>query len=141
MNKGKQPMLLIVDGQGGGVGRSIAERLLKEKLNVNIIAIGTNAVATSNMMKAGLSTGATGENACIYNCEQADIIVGPIGIILPNAMHGEISAAIALAVAKSKAQRVLIPVPNSHIYIAGLQEQTLSQYLDDAVHIVVEACS
>ena len=137
MMKNEQPILLIIDGQGGGVGKSIAERLLKEKIRAKIIVVGTNAAATSNMMKAGVAAGATGENACIYNCTRADIIVGPIGIIFPNAMHGEISPKIALAVAQSAAHRVLIPVPNSHLYIAGLEEQSLTQYLDDAVREII----
>ncbi len=138
MTRNEQPTIVIIDGQGGGVGKSIAERLLKERIKAKIIVVGANAVATSNMMKAGPTAGATGENACIYNCAQADIIVGPIGIIFPNAMHGEISAAMALAVAQSKAHRVLIPVPNSHLYIAGLQEHSLTQYLDDAVRVILD---
>ena len=136
MKHAETKKVLILDGQGGGVGRKIAERLLQEPLHLEYIVVGTNAVATSNMMKAGITTGATGENAWIYNAGRADMIVGPIGIILANAMHGEISAQMALAVANSPAERVLVPVPNHHIRIAGLPELTLSQYLDEMVKSV-----
>ncbi|NLW78258.1 MAG: DUF3842 family protein [Ruminococcaceae bacterium] len=128
--------LLILDGQGGGVGRKIAERLLREAPGAELLVVGSNAVATANMMKAGGIAGATGENAWVYNCGRAHIIVGPIGIVLANAMHGEISPAMALAVAQSPAQRVLVPVPNHHIRVAGLPEKTLAQYLDDMVPAV-----
>ena len=128
--------LLILDGQGGGVGRKIAERLLCEKWDMEYLVVGTNAAATSNMMKAGVTAGATGENAWIYNCAHADIIVGPIGIILANAMHGEVSPDMALAAADSPAERILVPVPNRHIKIAGAQEQSLAQYLESAVQLI-----
>ena len=130
--------IAILDGQGGGVGRKIAERLLSEKWNVEFVAVGTNAIATSNMMKAGITTGATGENAWIYNSAHADIIVGPIGIILPNAMRGEISAAMALAAVDSPAEIILVPVPNGHIKIAGTEEKGLQQYLEDVVLLIGE---
>lgn len=129
--------LLILDGQGGGVGRKIAERLLQEKLDMGFVVVGTNAAATSNMMKAGVPNGATGENAWLYNCAKADIIVGPIGIVLAHSMHGEISPNMALAVTESDAKRVLLPVTNQHIYIAGLQEMALAQYLEEAVKIIL----
>jgi hypothetical protein len=136
MLKTKKRKLLILDGQGGGVGRQIAERLLTEKLDMDFVVVGANAAATSNMMRAGVAVGATGENAWIYNCGRADVIVGPIGIILANSMHGEISSKMALAVANSEAARVLVPVPNQHISIAGLSELALSHYLDKAVEII-----
>lgn len=129
--------LLILDGQGGGVGRKIAERLLQEKLDMGFVVVGTNAAATSNMMKAGVPNGATGENAWLYNCPKADIIVGPIGIVLAHSMHGEISPEMALAVTDSDAKRVLLPVTNQHVYIAGLQEMALAQYLEEAVKIIL----
>lgn len=129
-------ILLVMDGQGGGVGRKIAERLVAENLSLELIAVGANAAATSNMMKAKITAGATGENAWIYNCAKADIIAGPIGIILANSMHGEISPKMALAVAESDAKRILVPVPNRHISIVGLPERTLPQYLDEMVQII-----
>lgn len=128
--------LLVLDGQGGGVGRKIAERLIAEAFPYDLIVVGANAAATSNMMKAKITAGATGENAWIYNCLKADIIVGPIGIILANAMHGEISPKMASAVAESEAQRILIPVPNIHISIAGLTELSITQYIEEMVEIL-----
>ena len=128
--------LLILDGQGGGVGRQIAERLLAEKLDMDFIVVGTNAAATSNMMKAGVAAGATGENAWVYNCARADIIVGPIGVILANAMHGEISPKMALAAADNGAKKILVPVPNQHISIAGLEILPLTHYLDNLISII-----
>lgn len=128
--------LLVLDGQGGGVGRKIVERLLEEKIGLEYIVVGANSAATSNMMKAGVSAGATGENAWVYNCARADIIVGPVGIILANSMHGEISPRMALAVMESPAKRVLVPVPNQHIAVAGLPELPLPQYLEEALKII-----
>lgn len=137
--KTKNPTsILILDGQGGGVGKKIAERLLSEKVDAEMVVVGANAVATSNMMKAGISAGATGENAWIYNCAKADIIVGPIGIILANSMHGEISPQMALAVVDSPAKRVLVPVSNRHISIVGLPEMPLSQCLDELIKYIQE---
>lgn len=133
-------LLVILDGQGGGVGRQIAERLVAERLNADLIVVGTNAAATSNMMRAGVTAGATGENAWCFNCARADIIVGPIGIILANAMHGEISPKMAMAVMESSAERILIPVQNKHVTIAGLPDLALTDYLSDAVRIVRENC-
>lgn len=133
----KKRRLLILDGQGGGVGRKIAESLLAEKWDdTEYMVVGTNAAATSNMMKAGVTAGATGENAWVYNCARADVIVGPIGIVFANAMHGEISPAMAVAVANSPAERVLVPVPNEHVKIAGLAEGTLASYLHAAVRLI-----
>ena len=132
----QMPLAVIFDGQGGGIGRGIAEHLLHEKLPIRLIVVGTNAVATSNMMKAGVSTGATGENACVYNCAQADIIIGPIGIVFPNAMHGEISSRMTNAVMESAAEKVLVPVANNHVQIVGLQPRPLAQTLDEMAEMV-----
>ena len=129
--------LVILDGQGGGVGRKIAERLLAEKMDFEYVVVGANAIATANMMKAGIGAGATGENAWIYNCAHADVIVGPIGVILANAMHGEVSPQMAFAVTSSPAERILVPVPNRHIKIAGAEEKGLAQYLEDVIHLIM----
>lgn len=130
--------LLILDGQGGGVGRRLAERLLQEELDMELVVVGTNAAATSNMMKAGVAAGATGENAWRFNCTGAAIIAGPIGIILPDAMRGEISPSMAQAVAQSPAKKVLVPVANhqNHVHIVGLPETTLARHVEDAAAAV-----
>ena len=128
--------ILVIDGQGGGIGKGLIERLRSRLPSVNIVAAGTNALATSAMLKAGANVGATGENAVIYNCRSADIICGPIGIIMANAMYGELTPAIAQAVGESRAQRVLIPVSLSHTWVAGVEEKSATRYLDDAAEIV-----
>lgn len=130
--------ILVIDGQGGGMGRSLVERLRQTLPTAEIIAAGTNATATANMLKAGASMGATGENAVIYNCAHTDVIVGPIGIVLANALLGEISPAMACAVSSSGAQLVLIPAAKCHTRIAGLDEKPLTRYLEDAVRLVEE---
>jgi len=127
--------ILVLDGMGAGIGRQIVERLTSAGIDANITVVGSNSAATSNMMKPGV-TAATGENAFIYNSGKADIIIGPIGIILPNSMNGEISPAMALAVAQSEAQRILIPVSNQHIKIAGMPNVSLAHSLDEMVRDV-----
>ncbi|HCS75434.1 MAG TPA: hypothetical protein DIW17_16365, partial [Clostridiales bacterium] len=109
--------ILVIDGQGGKVGKSIVEQLKAALPNQKITAIGTNSIATSTMLKAGADMGATGENPVIYNCKDADIIVGPIGIILANSLLGEVTPQMAAAVSGSKAQKFLIPSNkcNSHV--------------------------
>ncbi|MBI4681753.1 MAG: DUF3842 family protein, partial [Nitrospirae bacterium] len=103
--------IAVVDGQGGGIGSLIVKRLREEfKDSVEIIALGTNAVATTYMMKAGADKGASGENAIIWNAGKVNIIAGPISIMLPNAMLGELTAKMAEAVSSSQARKLLIPL-------------------------------
>ncbi len=123
--------VVVVDGMGAGLGKGIVERLCNLNLNIKMIVVGTNSAATANMMRPGVAAAATGENACIYNCGKADIVLGPIGIILPNAMNGEISPKMALAIAESEAEKILIPVSNQHFTIAGIPNIPLSHALDD----------
>lgn len=102
--------IVIVDGQGGGIGRMLIERLKGRVQGHTLIAVGTNAMATSAMLRAGADAGATGENAVCYNCQDADLLLGPSGIAIPNAMLGEISPAMAQAVAESYAEKHLLPM-------------------------------
>ena len=131
-------LIMLIDGMGGGIGRSIADALKKTHAAADIIAVGTNSNATANMMKAGISSAATGENSVIYMSAKADIIIGPIGIILPNSMYGEISPEMAVAVASSPAEKILIPIQSGYVHIAGLLDKPLSQYVDEAVNICLE---
>jgi NAD(P)-dependent dehydrogenase (short-subunit alcohol dehydrogenase family) len=132
--------IIVIDGQGGGIGRNLVERLKTEAPNAVVIAVGTNSLATSAMIKAGANAGATGENAVIYNCSHADIITGPIGIILANSMLGEITADMALAVSGSCAEKVLVPVSKCHVRIAGMEDKPISKYIEETVATIKQLC-
>ena len=128
--------IVVIDGQGGGIGRSLVELLVRNFPGAEIGAVGTNSAATENMMKGGPTFAATGDNAVIFNAAEADIIVGPAGIIMANAMHGEISPAIAMAISSGKAKVVLIPMNHCRAYIAGVEEKKVTEYLNDAMEII-----
>lgn len=126
--------ILVIDGQGGGLGRAIIERLRREKLPPHeLIAVGTNASATSTMMKAGADAGASGEAAVLWNCPRADLIVGPIGILASGSMLGELSPAMAEAIGKSDAVKILVPLNRCRIEVVGIHEDTLPSRLEDLV--------
>ena len=128
--------LLIIDGQGGGCGRGLIERLRAAGCGAAIHAVGTNAAATAAMLRAGADTAATGENAVVVGCRRAAVIAGPIGIVLANSMMGECTPRMAQAVADSDADRVLVPVNRCNTYVAGASELTLGQSLDGAVELI-----
>ena len=132
--------ILIIDGQGGGIGKGIIEQLKKKNCSHRIIGVGTNFAATSAMLKAGADAGATGENPVIYNSEKADIIAGPIGIISANSMYGEISPAIAQAVSKSNAEKVLIPIAKSNIHIISTAEMPMQAYIEETADYIINKC-
>jgi len=121
--------IIVIDGQGGGLGKNIIEQLRKERPDAEITAVGTNAAATAAMLRAGANVGATGENAVIFNCRSADLILGPLGICLSGAMHGEISAAMAAAVSESPALKLLVPVSKCNAKIIGAADKTMAQYV------------
>ena len=125
--------IVVIDGQGGGIGRSLVERIRSELPDVQIVAVGTNSLATSAMLKAGANVGATGENAVICNVKHADVVAGPIGMMVANSLWGEITPAMASAVSESPAQKVLIPVEQCRTRVAGTVHKSLSGYLEDAV--------
>jgi hypothetical protein len=129
--------ILVIDGQGGGMGKALIERLRLRLPDVHIVAAGTNAMATAAMLKAGAHVGATGENAICVNAAKADIIIGPIGIVLADSMFGELTPAMARAVGQSGALRVLIPVSRCCTIVAGVEEKPAGRYLDDAVEMAV----
>ena len=128
--------LVVIDGQGGGFGRAIIEALRAKGYTGEVLAVGTNALATSAMLKAGASTGATGENAAAVNAARAQVIAGPLGLVMANSMLGECSPAMARAVAESPAHKVLIPVAKCGAHIAGLPEKPLAQYIADAAELI-----
>ena len=119
--------ITIIDGQGGKIGKSIVEQLKKSHPKQEIYAIGTNSLATAAMLKAGADYGATGENPCIVNVQDSDIIIGPVGIVIANALLGEITPAIATAVGASKAYKILIPMNRCNHYVVGSSEAGLSE--------------
>jgi len=130
--------VLVIDGQGGKMGKAIVEKLLEKAPGVDITAVGTNTAATSAMIKAGASQGATGENPVVVNAADAQIIVGPIGIMAADALHGEITPKIALAVSRSKAVKVLIPMGKCNVHIAGIPDMSVSEYIARAVDMVCQ---
>lgn len=132
--------LLVIDGQGGGVGKSIVQALKQALPGQIVTALGTNAGATAAMLRAGADNGATGENAICYQCPTAQVIVGVVGIMHANAMLGEISPAMAAAVSGSEAQKVLIPLDRCGITIAGVAPQPLERLIQAAVEKVASLC-
>ena len=134
--------LLIIDGQSGRLGAQIIEGLRKAGLSGthSIVAVGTNALATSGMINAGADHGATGENAVIVQCRSADVIIGPIGITLADAMLGEITPQMAIAVGASDAHRILIPSEKCSTSIIGISPMTRKQQIDACVAQVLALC-
>ncbi len=118
--------ICIIDGQGGGIGSAIIKNLYKSDMDVfEIIALGTNAIATTQMLKAGANRGASGENAIVHIAPKVDIIIGPVSIIAANAMMGEITPKIAEAVSSSPARKYLLPLTQENIEIVGVSPQPL----------------
>ncbi len=124
--------VLVIDGQGGGVGKALVTELKRRSPTITLTALGTNAIATAAMLRAGADQGATGESAIRHQCKSADIIVGVVGILHANAMLGEISPAVALAVGLSDAHKVLIPLERCGLTIAGVARQPLDALIADA---------
>ncbi|MBD5509172.1 MAG: DUF3842 family protein [Lachnospiraceae bacterium] len=125
--------IVVIDGQGGRIGKNVIEQVKANHKDLELYAIGTNTMATSAMLKAGADFGATGENAVLVNVADADIVVGPVGIVFANALLGEITPAIATAVGASRAFKILIPVNRCNHYIAGCTENSLGEYIRIAV--------
>ena len=125
--------IVVIDGQGGNIGRRIVEEIKAKKTGCEILAIGTNSTATALMMKGGADVGATGENPVVLASRDADVIIGPIGIIMADSMYGEITPKMAKAVGASKARKILIPI-NKCVTVAGVDEsRTISDYIKIAV--------
>jgi len=137
-----QPVnVLVIDGQGGGLGRQLVSALAAACPEAELTAVGTNSLAANAMLKAGASRAATGENAVVVNCRRADVIVGPIGIVIADALLGEITPAMAAAVCQSGARRVLVPINHCENYVVGVPDQPVSQLVAAAAQKVQELCS
>ncbi len=133
-------IVLVIDAQGGGIGRQLVSSIKQALPEVEILAVGTNASATAAMLKAGASSAATGENAVVVCSRKADIIVGPIGIVIADSMLGEITPKMALAVAQSSARRILIPFSHCDNIIMGIETASTTELIQKAVTEVQKLC-
>lgn len=124
--------VLVIDAQGGGIGRQLVAAIKKQTPRAVVTAVGTNTVATGAMLKAGADHAATGENAVIAGCRRADVIVGPIGIVIADALFGEVTPAMARAVGQSRAKRILIPVNICDNVVVGVTERNIAQLVQEA---------
>ena len=131
-------VVVVVDGLGGGLGTQIVSQLSGQSgVKAEIIAIGTNAIATQNMIKAGAARGATGENAMRLALKKAGVVIGPIGIVIPHALMGEITPGMAEMIASCDAQKILLPVSQTHVEVIGIETKPLVTVIKDAVARVV----
>jgi hypothetical protein len=128
---------MVMDGQGGGIGKAIIKRLRDTfGEEVEILALGTNSVATSQMMKAGANRGATGENAIIRTAPETDIIMGPLAIIMANSMMGEVTPGMSQAISSSNALKILIPLTQESVKVVGVSGEPLPHLIDKAIEII-----
>lgn len=125
--------ILIIDAQGGGLGRQLTASIKKEFPQAEITAVGTNTLATSNMLKAGADHGATGENAVIVGSRKADVIIGPVGIAIADSMYGEITPAMAAAIGQSDVKKLLIPMNQCNNIIVGVKNTSMSVMIEAAI--------
>ncbi len=129
--------ILIIDGQGGNLGRQLTRRLKEALPGADITAVGTNSTATENMLKGGADRAATGENAVVVNARRAKVIAGPLGIVIADALLGEVTPAMATAVGQSDAVRVLVPMNRCDTLVAGVEEKPMGELIEDAVGRIV----
>lgn len=132
--------ILVVDAQGGGIGRQLTAALKQNIPKAVVTAVGTNSMATSVMLKEGADHAATGENAVVVGARNADVIVGPVGIVIADSLFGEITSAMATAIGQSRAKRILIPVSHCDNMVAGVREASISSLVQDAVEKVRTLC-
>lgn len=130
--------ILVIDGQGGKLGKEIILGLKKFHQQIEIIAVGTNGMATQEMLKAGAEKAATGENPVVFNSKTADIIIGPIGIVIANSLLGEVTPEMALAVGSSAAKKVLIPINKCDNFVIATKSLSFSELINEAIEKVVE---
>ena len=126
--------IMVIDGQGGRMGKSIVEQMKANFPGDEILAIGTNSIATAAMMKAGADAGATGENPAIVGSRKADLIIGPMGIVIADSLLGEITPKMAVAIGQSEAKKILIPVNRCQHFVVGCEDLPLGEY----VKLVIE---
>ena len=125
--------ILVIDAQGGGIGKQIVAAIKREQPQTEITAVGTNSAATAAMLKAGADHAATGENAVVVGCRSADVIIGPIGIVIADAMYGEVTERMAVAVGRADATRILIPINKCENLVAGVKDVSMSAMIEDTL--------
>lgn len=128
--------VLVIDGQGGGLGRQLVAAISAACPDAELTAVGTNSLAASAMLKAGAARAATGENAVLVNARRADVIVGPLGIVIADALLGEITPAMAAAVGQADARRILIPVNHCDNYVVGIADVPVGTLVQSAAQKV-----
>ena len=135
-------LIVVIDGMGGGIGTQLVAQLSGQiPAGAELVCVGANAWATQSMLKAGASRGATGENAVRMTVQDANIVAGPIGIIIPNALMGEITPQMAESIASSTARKVLIPVSQGHFEIVGMENRPLVTNIREAAARILEIVS
>ena len=125
--------ILVIDAQGGGIGKQVIAAVKRELPQAEITAVGTNGIATTAMLKAGADHAATGENAVVVGCRTADVIIGPIGIVIADAMFGEVTATMAVAVGQSPAKRLLIPINHCDNIIVGISDLSVGSLIGEVL--------
>ena len=130
--------IVIIDGQGGKIGAQLIDAIRERCEDAEIVAVGTNSIATSNMLRSGPDAAATGENPVIVACRDADVIAGPIGIVIADALYGEVTPAMALAVGQSRAERVLIPVNKCGSMVVGVGDVPMAALIREAADCIAD---
>ncbi len=125
--------ILVIDAQGGGIGKQLVSAIKENIQGAVVTAVGTNSAAASAMLKAGADNAATGENAVVVNCRKADVIVGPIGIVIADALFGEITPIMAKALAQSSAKRILIPINHCDNIVVGVSDLNIRKLIQDVI--------
>ena len=132
--------ILVMDAQGGGIGKQVVTAVRTRFPDVTITAVGTNAAATTAMLRAGADEGATGENAAVVCCRRADVIIGPVGIVIADALLGEVTPQMAAAVGSSPVRKILLPVNKCNNIIVGTADKSTSDLIAEAIRRVQENC-
>lgn len=130
--------ILIIDAQGGGIGRALVSGIRQTLPDAVVTAVGANSTAAAAMLKAGAHHAAAGENPVIVGCRTADIIAGPIGIVIADALFGEITPAMAAAVGQSRAKRVLVPASHCGTTVAGTGDKSVGWLVQEAIKEIAE---
>ena len=134
--------VIIIDGQGGQLGAQLIKEIAAQIPDINLTAIGTNSIATATMLKAGAKNAATGENSAVVACRKADVIIGPVGIVIADSLLGEITEKMAVAIGRADAVRILLPVNRCDNLIAGVPNLNTKALIDDTIsklHKIISA--